>query len=72
MPENLYQRLQIAAKSHSRSINNELIAQLEQTLSVSRKDGSEHIQAARNLRKKVKSNLIDIADINAAKRLGRP
>jgi antitoxin FitA len=73
IPENLYQHLKQAASLHRRSINSETIICLEKMLLSSKVEPSDQrILAAQALRKKVKSKLIDIAEIDEAKHEGRP
>ncbi len=71
IPDNLYQHLKQTAHIHRRSINSELIICLEKALLLNKTKPNERILAARTLRKQVKSALIDVTDIDDAKREGR-
>ena len=72
IPDNLYEHLKKAASVHRRSINSELIVCLEKTFLPNKTRPDERILAARALRRQVKATLVDVADIDDAKREGRP
>ena len=71
IPETLYNRLKEAASAHHRSINSELIHCLEQMLLPTRVNPSEHLKRARELRRGIDINLVDIDDIQSAINEGR-
>ena len=71
IPDALYNRLKEFASANHRSINSELIHCLEQTLLPGRINASEHLQRARDLRRDIDSNAIDIDDIQNAIDEGR-
>lgn len=71
IPDNLYEHLKIAASTHRRSINSELIVCLEKVLLPQKTSSQEHIAAARALRKQVKASILTEKDINSAKNMGR-
>lgn len=72
IPDDLYEHLKHAASTHHRSINSELIVCLEKVLLPTRLSAEERLNSARMLRESVNSTLIDTAEINEAKRVGRP
>ena len=71
IPDTLYEQLKIAASTHRRSINSELIVCLEKVLLPQRTEPQEHIAAIRTLRKQVKASVLTEDDINLAKNTGR-
>ncbi|MTI11802.1 Arc family DNA-binding protein [Sansalvadorimonas verongulae] len=71
IPETLYNRLKEAASAHHRSINSELIHCLEQMLLPQQVSPSEHLKRARELRRDIDTNFIDIDDIQEAINEGR-
>jgi plasmid stability protein len=72
IPKTLYDRLKDAAFAHRRSINSELIRCLERTLLPERVNPSEHLKRARELRRGITANLVDIDAIQDAINEGRP
>ncbi len=71
IPDSLYEHLKVAAHTHRRSINSELIVCLEKVLLPQKTNPQEHIAAARALRKQVKAPILTEEDINLAKNTGR-
>ena len=71
IPETLYNRLKEAASAHHRSINSELIHCLEQMLLPKQISPSEYLKRARELRRGIEADLVDIADIQDAINEGR-
>lgn len=67
IPDILYEHLKIAATTHRRSINNELILCLEKVLLPQKTQPQEHIADIRALRMQVKASILTENDINSAK-----
>ena len=72
VPDDIYARLREVAESHHRSINNEVIACLEQILLPSRVPASEHLARARALRGGLRNREFSAKDIAQAIEQGRP
>ncbi len=72
IPEDLYRELKIAAKTHHRSINSEVIAILEPVLMHTKITREQHLENARNIRSRIKHGAISIQDIRNAIHEGRP
>lgn len=72
IPDKLYEQLRQAAKAHHRSINGELIARLEASLTPTRHNPNELKAAAKLLRERVKAPPIDADEIHRAKNADRP
>ena len=72
IPDDLYQRLKLAAKAHHRSLNSEVIACLERQLSPHAPSTDERLARARKLRAAVASEPLDPNEIAEAIRAGRP
>lgn len=71
IPDTLYEHLKIAAKTHRRSINSELIVCLEKVLLPQKIQPQEHIADIRALRMQVKTSILTADDITLAKNTGR-
>ena len=71
IPNDLYERLKLAAKAHHRSLNSEVIACLERQLSTDRISADERLARARALRARLGPVEITAKDIAAAVRTGR-
>jgi len=71
IPEDLYEQLKQAANAHHRSINSELIVCLEKVLQPNRLTAEERLASARTIRESVNAKLIDVAELDNAKRVGR-
>lgn len=71
IPNGLYERLKIAARSHHRSLNSEVIACLERQLSPTVVSADERLTRARALRARLGSAELQAEDIAAAVRTGR-
>jgi antitoxin FitA len=72
IPDAVYARLKASAEAHRRSLNSEAIVCLEAVLLPSRVDATERLARARALREQLGSQRFAAADIDAAKREGRP
>ena len=71
IPEPLYQQLKITASAHHRSINGELLYQLEQILLPQPINATHYIEQVRLLRKQVTPYQINADDIQQAIHAGR-
>jgi len=71
IPDDLYERLKMAAQAHRRSINGEAIVCLETVLSPSRTGPAERIERARRLREGLAAGFSATA-IDGLKRADRP
>lgn len=72
IPPDLYERLKRAAQANRRSINGEIIFQIEQALSPHRIEPEVTIMRARNLREKTAKYEIGDEELSRAKKAGRP
>lgn len=72
IPEAVYDRLKATAEAHRRSMNSEAIVCLESALLPARLAPSERLARARELRAPLPREGFRAADIDAAKREGRP
>ncbi len=71
IPDEVYDRLKLAAQAHRRSMNSEAIVCLEAALRPSRADPAERLARARDLRSALKPGKFRALDIDAMKREGR-
>lgn len=71
IPEDLYDKVRQQAKAHHRSINSEIIACLEQTVTSQQVSTNDILQEARRMRKKAKGSLSS-EEIESAINEGRP
>lgn len=71
IPDDLYERLKVAAKAHHRSLNSEVIACLERQLSPHATGTDERLARARKLRAAFASEQLDPQEIAEAIRKGR-
>ncbi len=71
IPDPLYAQLKQAAQAHRRSINSELIVCLEKALLPNKPALNTVKRSAQALRNRVNADLIEIDEIDAAKREGR-
>ena len=72
IPDDIYDRLKVAAAAHHRSLNTEVIACLEQVHSPTRATAAEHLASARQLRAALKPGKFKAQDIARAIHQGRP
>lgn len=71
IPDEVYDRLKLAAASHRRSMNNEAIICLEAVLLRTRLVPAERLARARALRNALPRGTFKARDIDAMKRAGR-
>lgn len=72
IPDDVYERLKLAAGLHRRSLNSEAIVCLEAMLVPPRVAPGERIERARQLRAGLNTAKFRARDIDALKRDGRP
>lgn len=72
IPDDLYKSLKAAAEANHRSINGELIALLENSLTPRRRSVRTILDSARILRQSITGGPFDSAEIDDFKRSGRP
>ncbi|WP_149196663.1 FitA-like ribbon-helix-helix domain-containing protein [Luteimonas suaedae] len=72
IPDEVYERLKLAAETHRRSLNSEAIVCLEAVLVPTKVAPGERLARARELRAGLAPSKFRAKDIDAAKRLGRP
>ncbi|TVS15553.1 MAG: Arc family DNA-binding protein [Gammaproteobacteria bacterium] len=66
IPDPIYQRIKLAAKRHHRSMNNEIIACLEQALAPQPVDIGTRLDRARRLRTQFRGPDLKVEDIASA------
>ena len=66
IPEPIYRRIKLAAKHHHRSMNNEIIACLEQALAPQPVDIDARLDQARRLREQFTGPALKLQDISRA------
>ena len=72
IPDDVYERLKVAAAMHRRSLNSEAIVCLETVLVPARMTPGERMARARQLRAGLATAKFRARDIDALKRQGRP
>ena len=72
IPEDLYRRLKVAAAANHRSINSEIISRIEQTLKAHRVSTRELLDRLRRLHGSFGGKTLKLAQLDAARREGRP
>lgn len=72
IPEDLYARLEAAAEAHRRSLNNEAIMCLQTVLMPAQASTDEHLQRIEAIHQRLAGRYFSAADIDAARREGRP
>ena len=72
IPPKLYEELKIAAQTHRRSLNSEIIACLEQAFLARRIAPEERLTRARALRVQIGSSPVQAEEIEQAIATGRP
>ena len=72
VPEPLYERLKQAAAMHRRSLNSEILYCLEESLMPRKRDMSELVEKAREVREKTAHYRLDNEELDRAKNTGRP
>ena len=71
IPDDLYDRLKEAARTHRRSLNSEILYCVERTLVPYKIDASEHLAIARKLREKTADYTLTDEFLDSAKNTGR-
>lgn len=72
IPDDLYERLKLAAKANHRSINGEIIACIERSVGAQPLNIEEYLEQARVLRELTASYVITEQELREAKIEGRP
>lgn len=72
IPDEVYERLKLAAETHRRSMNSEAIVCLEAALLARRPPPAERLARARALRAGLPKGKFRAKQIDALKRAGRP
>lgn len=72
IPEDVYERLKLAAAQHRRSLNSEAIVCLEAVLAPAQVAPGERLARARSLRAGLSPVKFRARDVDALKRAGRP
>jgi antitoxin FitA len=72
IPDDVYDRLKLAAEMHRRSLNSEAIVCLEAVLAPARIATGERLARARELRASLGTTKFRARDVDALKRQGRP
>ena len=72
IPDDLYDRLKEAARTHRRSLNSEILYCVERVLVPYKVDASEHLAMARKIREKTAGYTLSDEVLDSAKNAGRP
>ncbi len=72
IPDSLYAQLKIAASTHHRSLNSEILYCVERTLGAHKINAAEHIEMARKLRAKTAQYNLTDQELDDAINKGRP
>ena len=72
IPEELYRRLKAAAEANHRSLNSEIISRIEQTLLARRVPAAELLKRVRRLHGSFGGRTLELEQLDAARREGRP
>jgi plasmid stability protein len=72
IPDEVYERLKVAAETHRRSLNSEAIVCLETVLAPTRITAGERLARARQLREELGKTRFLAREIDGLKRPGRP
>ena len=72
IPDDLYDRLKEAARTHRRSLNSEILYCVERVLVPYKVDASEHLAMARKIREKTTGYTLSDEVLDSAKSAGRP
>ena len=72
IPDDLYDRLKEAARTHRRSLNSEILYCVERVLVPYKVDASEHLAMARKIREKTTGYTLSDEVLDSAKNVGRP
>lgn len=72
IPKPLYEELKRTAQAHRRSMNNEVIVLLEETLMTKKRTPDDWIAAVRKIRSKIPAGAVSEDEIEQAIHEGRP
>lgn len=72
IPDDVYERLKLAAQAHRRSMNSEVIVCLEAVLLPRKLTIAERLSRARELRSALPQGQFEAGEMDALKRQGRP
>ena len=72
IPDEVYERLKLAAATHRRSMNSEAIVCLEAILMQAKISPTERLARARELRGGLRKGAFRALDVDKLKRIGRP
>ena len=72
IPDELYQRLKDAAQASHRSVNSEIITRIERSLMPHRATVQQLLQRVRRLQTGFAGRVLELEDLEAARRTGRP
>lgn len=72
IPEALYERLKQAASIHRRSLNSEILFQLEEALVPRKRDTAALVEMARSVREKTAHYRLAQDELDQARNAGRP
>ena len=72
IPDDLYRRLKAAAERNRRSINGEIIHRIEFSLRSQRVPAGEVLARVRDVRASYGERIIELEELEAARREGRP
>ena len=72
IPDDVYDRLKLAAQAHRRSMNSEVIVCLEAVLLPRKLTTTERLSRARELRSALPQDQFEAGEMDALKRQGRP
>ena len=72
IPDDLYDRLTEAARTHRRSLNSEILYCVERVLVPYKVDASEHLAMVRKIREKTTGYTLSDEVLDSAKSAGRP
>ncbi|NJD18520.1 MAG: Arc family DNA-binding protein [Gemmatimonadetes bacterium] len=72
LPDDLYERLRASAERHRRSMNAEAIVCLQRGLGVAAVDPEDLLAGLRSVRERARDLYVTDAELDAARRRGRP
>lgn len=72
IPDELYQRLKVAAEASHRSVNSEIITRIERSLMPHRATAQQLLQRVRRLQESYAGRVLELEDLEAARQMGRP
>jgi plasmid stability protein len=72
IPDELYQRLKVAAEASHRSVNSEIITRIERSLMPHRATAQQLLQRVQRLQESYAGRVLKLEDLEAARQAGRP